>query len=689
MTGVDAQRAVEEEEALLARVQRALSEARARRARVSGPSVQALQSLREEAAAAREEDAAPLLHELAVQHRLGGRALPERVDPASPYVAHLRVREGDVRRDYLLGHATFVDSESDVWVVDWRVAPVAQLFYRYREGDAFEETFPGREVSGVVEVRRVVVVHRGRLVQVVGEGFQARREPDGNWHYSGREGLVAGGAGTAPRPGQLGLGVGAAERGRAPTSPRCSIPSSTRQSAPRETSRSWSWAAPAAGRRPWPCTGWRGSRRRSRSSLHSNAPGWSCPRRGWPVSRRGSSAPLGGGAASVQTLDAAFLDLARRVFGGLPRIVHDPPALVSSLKRHPALHDALHAALSARRSGGAPNWRKLRRELATFLTDRPFLEGVVERAAGRCPGPWSRRRCATRCSSSPIPCGDSWPASTTWSGRPPSTAGRWRRGPTMRWRELWTSRTSRCCSPSAAGGGRCACPRRSHLVLDEAEDFSLFDLTVLAGLFRGSPRTTVAGDEAQQTLASFAGWERSLATLGASGAAWIRLPVSYRCPRPIAELAQSILGSLAPASAPRAAREGAPVGRFAFPGEPQAHLFLAGVLRELVEAEPHAAVAVICHDAATARRFSAVAAELPSSRLVLDGRFTFEPGIDVTDVDSVKGLEFDYVVVPDAVESAWPANDEGRRRLHVAVTRASWQLWLVSTGTPTRLLAPA
>jgi DNA helicase IV len=213
MTGVDAQRAVEEEEALLARVQRALSEARARRARVSGPSVQALQNLREEAAAAREEDAATLLHELAVQHRLGGRALPERVDPASPYVAHLRVREGDVRRDYLLGHATFVDSESDVWVVDWRVAPVAQLFYRYREGDAFEETFPGREVSGVVDVRRVVVVHRGRLVQVVGEGFQARREPDGNWHYSGREGLVAGGAGTAPRPGQLGLGVGAAERG--------------------------------------------------------------------------------------------------------------------------------------------------------------------------------------------------------------------------------------------------------------------------------------------------------------------------------------------------------------------------------------------------------------------------------------------------------------------------------------------
>ena len=238
----------------------------------------------------------------------------------------------------------------------------------------------------------------------------------------------------------------------------------------------------------------------------------------------------------------------------------------------------------------------------------------------------------------------------------------------------------------ASWRGQLSLPEASHLVLDEAEDFSLFDLQALAMLLRGTRSVTVAGDEAQQTSPSFAGWDRSLETLGAGGAARVRLPVSYRCPRPIAELARSILGPLAPVQPARAAREGAPVGRFSFPGEPQAHLFLAGTLRELLESEPHAAVAVICHDAGTARRLAAVLAELPASRLVLDGRFSFEPGLDVTDVDSVKGLEWDYVVVPDAVESAWPLSDDGRRRLHVAVTRASWQLWLVSPGTPTRLL---
>ena len=80
-------------------------------------------------------------------------------------------------------------------------------------------------------------------------------------------------------------------------------------------------------------------------------------------------------------------------------------------------------------------------------------------------------------------------------------------------------------------------------------------------------------------------------------------------------------------------------------------------------------------------------ADLPEARLVLHGEFTFEPGIDVTDVDSVKGLEFDYVVVPDATAAAYPLADEARRRLHVAVTRASHQLWIVAGGAPSPLLA--
>jgi DNA helicase IV len=98
-------------------------------------------------------------------------------------------------------------------------------------------------------------------------------------------------------------------------------------------------------------------------------------------------------------------------------------------------------------------------------------------------------------------------------------------------------------------------------------------------------------------------------------------------------------------------------------------------------------VAVVCATSETARAFHRLLGDLPEARLVLDGDFSFKPGCDVTDVAAVKGLEFDYVVVPDAGVRAYPDEPEARRRLHVAVTRAAHQLWIATTGTPSPLLA--
>ena len=101
------------------------------------------------------------------------------------------------------------------------------------------------------------------------------------------------------------------------------------------------------------------------------------------------------------------------------------------------------------------------------------------------------------------------------------------------------------------------------------------------------------------------------------------------------------------------------MSRFDFPTEAHAHLFLAGAVRDLVEREPQASVAVIAHAAEVARAFHRLLADLPEARLALDGRFTFRPGVDVTDVASVKGLEFDYVIVPDASARAYPDERRG------------------------------
>jgi superfamily I DNA/RNA helicase len=148
-----------------------------------------------------------------------------------------------------------------------------------------------------------------------------------------------------------------------------------------------------------------------------------------------------------------------------------------------------------------------------------------------------------------------------------------------------------------------------------------------------------------------------------------------------------VLGPLAPSAPPRPDREGVPVGRFDFPSEAHAHLFLSGAVRDLIEREPRASVAVVARGPEVARSIYRLVSDLPEARLVLDGDFSFQPGVDVTDVESVKGLEFDYVIVPDASAVTYPADDESRRRLHVAVTRASHQLWIATVGAPSPLVS--
>jgi DNA helicase-2/ATP-dependent DNA helicase PcrA len=689
----EARAAVEEEEALLARVRTALEEAwkrAAQRARGRRPgSEDALRSLRDEAATASEADLPALLHDLSVQHRLAERPSNVRFpDTRSPYIAHLRLDEGRGDEDYFLGYTSFFDTAGGVRIVDWRVAPVARIFYRYREGDRFEEAFPGRVAEGRVTARRIVVIENGLLTRIVGDRLVLERDREGSWWAPERTALClqSGGAGTAARPGILGVGIGVA--GRAKRADVTALLDADQYAAVSAT--------PA---RPLLVLGSAGSGKTT-VALHRMARISVTDPRQYPLSAAKVVMPEEGLArlarrlleplqitpGHVQTVATWSTELARRVFGSRIRLCVDSPPLVSSLKRHPALYRMLGDRLAAIPST-AMNLAPLRRRITEAFTDRGFLDAVIAASAGDLPktavaetvrhtmlqleeplerqlasiaDPERKRAIDGRAIA---------------DGTPDELAG------TLDLEDLPILLFLR------TRAEKLDARPISLLVLDEAEDFSLFELAVLGKLLGEAASVTLAGDEAQQTASSFAGWQTSLATLGASDAATCRLPTTYRCPRPVADLARKLLGPLAPESPAQAAREGAPIGVFRMPSEGQAHLFLFGALRDLIEREPSASVGVIAADADAARRFHALVAELPESRLVLHGDFTFEPGIDVTDVDNAKGLEFDYVVVPDATASAYPMTPVARRRLHVAVTRASHQLWIVAGGSASPLLA--
>jgi DNA helicase IV len=395
-------------------------------------------------------------------------------------------------------------------------------------------------------------------------------------------------------------------------------------------------------------------------------------------------APLGLDKVAVRTLD----DWARAAFHSAfgvppPRLCAEPPALVSRLKRHPALHGALSALP---RPAGAVTLRTLRRDLGDLLVDPAFVGRVVAAAAGDLPTTAIEEVVRhTRLQLAE-------PASLALAGidperlatidglavdedTPESLAG-----------SLDAEDLPLLIFMAARRGGPGA-RRLAHLVVDEAEDVSLVELAVLGSHLDGERSVTIAGDEAQQTFTSYAGWPQALEAVGAPDAATVRLATTYRCPAPVAALAHHVLGPLAPPEPPRAGKEGSPVVRFDFPGEAHAQLFLAGAIRELLEREPAASVAVVASSPETARSFHTLLSDLPEARLALDGAFAFKPGVDVTDVASVKGLEFDYVVIPDASARAYPDEPEARRRLHVAITRTAHQLWIAATGTPSPLLS--
>jgi DNA helicase IV len=673
---------IAEEEALLARVLDTLKKAheKASRKLEEGDlrSADALRALREEAAVTSADDLPGVLHEMSVRQRLLERPseapLP---DLRSPYLAHLVVQEGTGTKHYLLGNTTFLDPASNVRIVDWRVAPIAKIFYAYREGDEYEESFPGREAEGEVKVRRIVVIADGVLTQILGDGIALTRLPDGRWTSPERAALAlrAGGGGSANVTALLDP-----EQYAAVTSPPDQPLLVLGSAGSGKTTVALHRLAHLTALRP--------------KELPIARTRVIVPEEGLARLSRRLLEPLGAGAAQVKTLDAWSIELARKVFDTpIRKICVDPPGVVSSLKRHPALFEALSARF-AKVKPEATTFRRLRRRLATLFTDRSFLSEVVLASAGdlskaavedtvRHTMLQLAEPVETMLASITVPeMKQAVDGRAIADGTPDELAG------TVDLEDLPILLFLRAYRAGLDAAGFV------HVVLDEAEDFSLFELFVIGKLLGETRSVTLAGDEAQQTASSFAGWETAARTLGFDAEEGrdkaplrtCRLAVSYRCPRPVIELARALLGSFAPEAPVRVAREGAPVGSFHFPDEGQAQLFLAGAIRDLLDREPRASVGVIARDAETARRVHAVLTTVPDVRLVLEGEFTFEPGADVTDVDNAKGLEFDYVIVPDASADAYPMTDEARRRLHVAVTRTSHQLWLLSSGERSPLL---
>jgi DNA helicase-2/ATP-dependent DNA helicase PcrA len=638
------------------------------------------------------EDRAALLEQWNRQSALleqlrAARQAPQ-VDRESPYFAHLRLREAGAERDILLGKATRL--QRGVRIVDWRNAPISRIFYRYQQGEPYEEEIAGRLMTGEVVARRTVTIRNQKLQRIdAPEGiFTTDEQAAGGWQRTPLEApRLAGGEGTALRAYQATQGMH---------------------------------------RRLG--TDLEGSRRRADKHLPDIA-GLIDPAQFALITRPSAGfvvirGTAGSGKTTVAlhriaylayhdpTIDSAqtlvvvfspalrdyvshvlpalgvthvqartFHDWAaehtRRLFPKLPRHVReDTPALVQRLKLHPGLLVALERQV--RRVQAAASVDQVIDDWASVLSQAALLEEVFAQVAPDAfsteelvrAAAWNRDRYDELCS--------------------------WMQGDAEEPAELdaeddalllraWQLRIGPL-------PGRATRPLRyRHIAIDEVQDLSPVEVQVLLGCLDEQQSITLAGDTQQHLMkdAGFTSWPKFFKDLGLEGTEVNTLEISYRCSRQIAEFAVGVLGALREDDTPPlTTRSGPPVELFRFTDHGACVAFLADALKELLAAERLASVCVLT----PARELSALYhrglqnGEVPRLRRVENQDFTFAPGVEVTEIEQVKGLEFDYVILVEVSAANFPSVPAARRLLHVGATRAVHQLWLTSVGTPSPLV---
>jgi len=619
-----------------------------------------------------------------LDHQLDVLARARALLPASraPYHAHLRLRYQSGREaDILIGNL-FRRGEG-ITIIDWRTAPLAEVFFAYAEGEEYEVDIGDlgfgnpwragrRRVEGVVLQRNLVVFEQGELVEIAWPRATLSKR-NGRWHELPPVELPR----LTPRPRGL--------QTRPPSPVDVELDPAQRAVVglpPREPVLILGEAG--CGKTTVALHRLRALRKAGNDRFRA-----ACivPNEGLRLLIESLLHRLGLDDVETFTWEKFASKQARRVFPDLRRRESEgATSAVVRLKRHEALRAALDQ-LAARpppkvEDEGKRRAKRARREdLHALFGDRALMDEVVARASlplaaaaevvehTRIQFTESTEREYAHVDEDRLQALD---GRSIDEGTPTEDAETVDVEDYAVLFELERLRAERA-RAAAVSPSRYDC-----LLIDEAQELAPLELALLGRCVSRGGTLIVAGDSAQQVdpAAGFRGWDVTMRELGAPQHRQAVLAVSYRCPPEVTAFARSL-------------RE--PVGSAPFPllrFHDECHLaaWLVEALRELDAEDPTAAAAVVFRTAPDAAQFARVLKLGFPVHLALDGAFHFGPGVQVTCVPEVKGLEFDHVIVPDAAAGRYADTPEARRALYVAATRASSQLVLATAGQPSPLI---
>ncbi len=745
------QEVVDTELDILERVRLAVRDAALKqRAAVSQAYARGVIDLREQAASANAADLPALLDYLHSSQQLANRsstaqALP---DLRAPYFAHMQIIDDKSQlRDVLIGHETLIDSQHQISIIDWQTAPLAQVFFLYREGDDFELELPQRRLRGKVGLRRLLSFQMGQLMTIRLGEEEIYRDKQGVWSRRALVQELQGGEGQAVR------GFGTGESGQA------TIEISALLDAQQFRLLSQS------DERPVLIIGGAGSGKTTvavhrLAQLHRKDPQrhpqhhllFLVPEEGLVRLAKKLLSSLGLDRVNVATYDHWLYQQMTHILPSIrKKVCHQTPPRVMRLKRHEAINaviplirerkfQRLSKTLSKLTSGSLRSaaleffeyrvdttlleqihdlGRHLRQKVKTperavaeiertlieqlydlysdlldAYRNKLLLEEIIKQSNGELdahmieelyrhtlmqvtPSDGPRSRDVDPSYARTI---DDIDIDADYDDDDDvyNSADS----------EDFTIMANLLRDYTGGGGLWRDLHQYSHIVIDEAQELSANELNLIAQTLEAGSTLTVAGDSAQQNDPSsgFRGWDHTMSALGFAGFAVSELETSYRCPRTIMELAQEVLGPLAPAKKPKTIRDGSPVLWSKASNDGHACTLIMEALEPLLLDEKQASVAIVTNDMDTAKEFYKGLRKIIDCRLIRDGEFDFKPGVDIADVTQVKGLEFDYVIIPDVDYRRYPETAEARRLLHVAMTRAIHQLWVISGQVPSLLL---
>ena len=228
-------------------------------------------------------------------------------------------------------------------------------------------------------------------------------------------------------------------------------------------------------------------------------------------------------------------------------------------------------------------------------------------------------------------------------------------------------------------------PNAKYVMIDEVQDYTAAQLAVLTRYFRRA-HFLLLGDPNQAIAPGTATFDEVRAVFEAARGPVeeCRLMTSYRSTPEITELFASLLGEDERTNISAVQRADEPPAIVSCPDEAT----YAVALREAVAAarDDEGLSAVIAPWKHEAKRLQKLLGD-DAPPLADDTVSLPAQGIVLITLKLAKGLEFDRVIVPDASERVFPADDPlSRRRLYTTLSRATRSLVVLAHGELTPLL---